>query len=396
MRIRLCASLMIFCALLCAFPSWVFAATTTYFPSQNYNETNGVGTVNVFLGNTLIATVQGSGASSTVQYVHTDALQSARVVTNQAGKPTEFLGYTPYGATLLDKQTSGVKESRTFIGQYADPSTALSYLNARYYDSKRGQFLSEDPVFWADPLSQNLMHPQGLNSYSYANDNPVTSEDPTGLLTLIIPGTFYNPSDWKKGGIESSFVKAVGKSFNDSAHTKVIDDRSVWSGADTSAARESAAEKIADFINSYSFAKNEPLNLVGHSHGGNVAIRVTDLVSHPVNNLVTLSTPVRSDYVPNAAVVQNHINVYSARDPVQNLMGGTGTSASALIGGLILGQFGFLLGSVLNYDEMGMAGRTYANAHNVDTTAGSGWFVGAHSNAITNLSAWKKASAFIQ
>lgn len=64
-----------------------------------------------------------------------------------------------------------------FIGQFSD-DTGLSYLNARYYDPARGQFISQDPVFWSQ--EQNLKDPQSLNSYSYAQNNPITGKDPDG------------------------------------------------------------------------------------------------------------------------------------------------------------------------------------------------------------------------
>jgi hypothetical protein len=35
-------------------------------------------------------------------------------------------------------------------------------------------------VFWGDPKQQVLSDPQSLNSYSYANDNPITKSDPNG------------------------------------------------------------------------------------------------------------------------------------------------------------------------------------------------------------------------
>jgi RHS repeat-associated protein len=64
----------------------------------------------------------------------------------------------------------------------------LDYLNARYYESTRGQFISQDPVFWEIGLSQDgknaLSNPQALNSYGYANDNPISSKDPTGRCTV--------------------------------------------------------------------------------------------------------------------------------------------------------------------------------------------------------------------
>src|SRR5262249_1888225 len=64
-----------------------------------------------------------------------------------------------------------------YVNRFADPT--LDYLNARYYDSARGQFLTEDPVFWSS--KQNLADPQSFNTYSYANDNPITGKDPDGL-----------------------------------------------------------------------------------------------------------------------------------------------------------------------------------------------------------------------
>jgi cell wall-associated NlpC family hydrolase len=52
-------------------------------------------------------------------------------------------------------------------------------MRARYYDPARGQFISQDPVFWSN--RQNLANPQSLNSYSYAEDNPLVKKDPDGL-----------------------------------------------------------------------------------------------------------------------------------------------------------------------------------------------------------------------
>src|SRR5262249_34212463 len=67
---------------------------------------------------------------------------------------------------------------------------------ARYYESTRGQFLSEDPSFLAvgDPSQVKqltgkdqqafLSDPQQMNSTSYGRDNPITNKDPQGLWAL--------------------------------------------------------------------------------------------------------------------------------------------------------------------------------------------------------------------
>jgi len=61
-----------------------------------------------------------------------------------------------------------------------DAGVVHALLQARYYDGSKGAFLSEDPVFLGDPKQQVLTDPQSLNSYSYANDNPISKSDPSG------------------------------------------------------------------------------------------------------------------------------------------------------------------------------------------------------------------------
>ncbi len=65
-------------------------------------------------------------------------------------------------------------------------SVVRAFLNARYYNSAQGQFLSEDPVFLDDLKNQNLTNSQGLNSYSYADNKPITKSNPTGRCPLCL------------------------------------------------------------------------------------------------------------------------------------------------------------------------------------------------------------------
>jgi RHS repeat-associated protein len=101
-------------------------------------------------------------------------------VTYESESVTEVLDYYPYGSTRIDQTTNNFRENKQYVAQYSDPETSLSYLQARYYDGSKGEFLSEDPIFLGDPKQQALTDPQSLNSYSYANDNPITKSDPTG------------------------------------------------------------------------------------------------------------------------------------------------------------------------------------------------------------------------
>ena len=60
-----------------------------------------------------------------------------------------------------------------FVGQVEDDSTGLDYLNNRYYDPTLGIFLSVDP----------LVAKTGT-PYLYANGNPTTLSDPSGLCSI--------------------------------------------------------------------------------------------------------------------------------------------------------------------------------------------------------------------
>jgi len=76
--------------------------------------------------------------------------------------------YDVYGA--LTSHPGSTSDEQGFAGEQTDP-TGLQYLRARYYDPSTGRFLSRDPL--------------GSHSYYYANDNPVSATDPTGLDTLL-------------------------------------------------------------------------------------------------------------------------------------------------------------------------------------------------------------------
>jgi RHS repeat-associated protein len=183
-----------------AFGQRVFqtGTTTTYlYPFKWYSVASSTGsgakfattTDYVFNTDSLVATVDQQTASGNAtgtaktRYIHPDQLGSTNVVTDENDNVVQTLDYYPYGSTRISSATS-TNERRKYIGQFVDDST-LSYLQARYYDPSRAQFLSEDPVFWG---KQNISNPQSFNAYSYSNDNPVTGKDPNGLQCVLCAG----------------------------------------------------------------------------------------------------------------------------------------------------------------------------------------------------------------
>jgi RHS repeat-associated protein len=173
----------------------VASATTTAYANNFYNLTNGAKKEKmIYAGDTLLATYETTGATTTTtkHYVHTDNVLGSNVISDSTGAKEELMDYYPFGSVRLDEKATTFDEQRKFIGQMYDSASSLSYLNARYYDGARGNFLSEDPSHLAignpNKLKQltnqdqqtYLADPQQLNSYSYARDNPITKSDPTG------------------------------------------------------------------------------------------------------------------------------------------------------------------------------------------------------------------------
>jgi len=118
-----------------------------------------VGTASYYYGTGLIAKEENNELS----YYHTDNLGSLRVVTDKDGKVKEANTFLPYGEALDNSE-----ETFTFTGKELDSSSGLQYFGARYYDPSIGRFITVDPIG------------DGINWYSYANNNPLKFVDPSG------------------------------------------------------------------------------------------------------------------------------------------------------------------------------------------------------------------------
>ena len=202
-----------------AFGSRVFqttATSTTIYPFKWYSVASSTGsgatyattTDYVFNGDTLLSTTDQQFATGLAtgtpqtSYIHPDHLGSTNVITNASGTVVTTKDYYPYGSMRVN--TGSASLARGYIGQFSDSQTSLSYLNARYYDQSRGQFLSEDPSFLVvgDPnkLKQItgqdqrtfLSDPQQMTSYNYGRDNPITNKDPFGeYVEISSSGTYW-------------------------------------------------------------------------------------------------------------------------------------------------------------------------------------------------------------
>jgi RHS repeat-associated protein len=110
----------------------------------------------------------GGTGSTTMYIIHADHLGGTNVVSDGSGNVTQALDYYPYGSRRINSGTD--VSQREFIGEMFDESSSLSYLNARYYNGSRGQFLSEDPVHLALGDAAQVKGYTGLPQHAYLAD----------------------------------------------------------------------------------------------------------------------------------------------------------------------------------------------------------------------------------
>ncbi|HCT80495.1 MAG TPA: hypothetical protein DGG94_03860 [Micromonosporaceae bacterium] len=98
--------------------------------------------------------------------------------------------FMPYGETRAAQPTwAGTKN---YVGGTKD-DTGLTHLGAREYDPNLGRFISADPIM-------DLNDPQQWHAYTYANSNPVTWKDPSGLIICGDDGCHQTATPKPGGG----------------------------------------------------------------------------------------------------------------------------------------------------------------------------------------------------
>jgi RHS repeat-associated protein len=271
----------------------------------------------------------------------------------------------PYGEALFEEHSSTRDMPYLFNAKERDEETGLYYYGSRYLDPETAVWYGVDPLAMKYP---------DMSGYVYCMGNPIKYIDPDGRQVIGVHGTWSNSSTWVS---QSNILDATYRAFGDKNHS---DFNFNWSGGNYASMRTTAAKELVSYIRNTraenNLSKDEPITLVGHSHGGNVNIEAINMMVEMEEfqgvtiNLLTINTPVRSDYQlsDKAQSSVNHINVYDTKDPVQSKGGG---------GTVVLPDN---KSSVKGTGEYGSAGRTFNNATNISVDNPQGLFKDFHNS----------------
>ncbi len=182
-----------------------------------------------------------------------------------------------------------------------DAGVVHALLQARYYDGSKGEFLSEDPVFWGkqsipDPQAPTswrtagnasnsayantqqkgnptsgwsdayMRDPQQQNSYSYSRDNPINYSDATGLWGVFLTGGAGAEGGLGEGGA-ASLQSGIGFTIGDS--TKELGAFSSYGGLVGGPFQSTTVEGNKGI-------KNSPYGVLGANAGVNVGVTITN------------------------------------------------------------------------------------------------------------------------
>jgi RHS repeat-associated protein len=156
-----------------------------------YNSTGGLVQETVWLGDIPVATIRPNGSTVTVYYVHADHMGAPRMITQPSSNKIAWRwDIGPYGNVAPNQNPAGLGTfvyNLRFPGQYYDTETALNYNGFRDYDAANGRYVESDP----------LGLDGGIDTYTYADANPVSSQDSLGLLVpSITPATGLVTLEW--------------------------------------------------------------------------------------------------------------------------------------------------------------------------------------------------------
>jgi RHS repeat-associated protein len=169
----------------------------------------------IYLGSTPVGVMKQAGAvgtsnmAVTLYNIDADQIDTPRMITKQDHAIVwRWDTAEAFGATAPNQDPSGIGAfvfNQRFSGQIADVETGLLQNVNREYNAPWGRYIQSDPIGLKG----------GINTYQYANSQPTSVSDPSGLFTTLNHVTItyialrecgFNP--WR--GLQLAWAAAAG------------------------------------------------------------------------------------------------------------------------------------------------------------------------------------------
>ncbi|PSB14254.1 hypothetical protein C7B65_26655 [Phormidesmis priestleyi ULC007] len=181
-----------------------------------FNGTATTPTVRYFYGTQVDQILAQDKGSGNVSWMVTDQLGSVRALVGNDGTVRNRYDYDAFG-NVTSTMTNATDTSRyQYTGREFDGETGLYYYRARYYDSRNGRFIGQDPTGFGAGDG---------NLYRYVGNSPTNTTDPTGLHGFV--GSQYREIKYvdKNGSHNTSNITSVITARKADPNTYIVSDK---------------------------------------------------------------------------------------------------------------------------------------------------------------------------
>jgi RHS repeat-associated protein len=204
------------------------SGTSTYFVydeagrlTGEYDNSGALIQETVWFGDTPVATLKPNGGGVNVFYIHTDHLNTPRRISRPSDNIIVWRwDGDPFGASAANDDPDN--DAQSFVyglrlpGQHYDSETQLHYNYFRDYDPAKGGYNQSDPIGLEG----------GINTYAYAQGNPISYSDPLGLETQprVVPWWWpVIPARPPGGWVEEDVVQDLLRPIMETSRGNVAD-----------------------------------------------------------------------------------------------------------------------------------------------------------------------------
>lgn len=196
------------------------------------------------------------------------------------------------------------------------------------HDPRLGRF------FAVDPLASKYPH---NSPYAFSENRVIDGVELEGLEVVLIHGTRQSDSRIFDTETVDQFMRVGGNTFADYKFSwgnlsKLTNSRHYERKIAASMLAIHVLNTRMRAISQGYISKDEPITLVGYSHGGNIAIQAADLIYENTGlkvQIITIATPAYNDgSVEDPGTkegISKHIHLYSEFDEVDGYAGGNET-----------------------------------------------------------------------